>query len=232
MKILVPTVLAALALTSCIVVIDEDGSTVRSHWSTERGSGTSATETRTLATFTRIRVEGSTDVEATSGTTQSVTVTADDNLIDRLTTRVEDGVLVIATKSGSYDFRSGPKVKVACASLAGVSIVGSGDVRVDGVDADTFQVAVAGSGDARVAGKAKRLEVNVAGSGDVRAFDLAADDVTVSISGSGSAHVQAVARMSASVSGSGDVRYRGAPKEVQRSIAGSGTVEASAPAGD
>lgn len=232
MKILAPSLLAALALTSCIIVIDEDGSTVRSGWSTERGSGTSATEQRAVTTFTRIRVEGSTDVEVTSGATQAVTVTADDNLIDRVTTRVDDGVLVIGTKSGNYDFRSGPKVKVACASLAGISIVGSADVRVDGLAADAFQVSINGSGEARIAGKAQRFEVTVNGSGDVRAFDLATDDVSVSISGSGSAHVQAVARISASVAGSGDVRYRGAPKDVQRTIAGSGTVEASAPSGD
>lgn len=232
MKILAPAFLVCLALSSCIVVIDEDGSTVRSHWSTERGSGTPATETRTVAPFARIRVEGSPDVEVTSGATQSVTVTADDNLIERLTTRVEDGVLVIGTKSGNYDFKCGPRIQVACTSLEGVSILGSSDLRASAIDADAFQVAIHGSGAAHLAGKAKRLDVSVSGSGDVRAFDLAVDDVTVSMSGSGSAHVRAAARISAAVSGSGDVRYRGTPKDVQRSISGSGTIEASAASGD
>ena len=65
----------------------------------------------------------------------------------------------------------------------------------------------------------------MSGSGDLRLFDLRAREVHVSIAGSGDAKVNASERLDATVAGSGDVRYRGNPKEVAQSVNGSGSVE-------
>ncbi len=54
------------------------------------GSGTAKTETRPVAGFTSIELAGTGDVQVKQTGTESLTVTADDNLLPLLTTEVVD----------------------------------------------------------------------------------------------------------------------------------------------
>ncbi|KAI1693956.1 putative auto-transporter adhesin, head GIN domain-containing protein [Ditylenchus destructor] len=92
------------------------------------------------------------------------------------------------------------------------SIAGSGDLRMQGLEADHVTLRVAGSGDMQVNGKANSLSVSVAGSGDVKPRELAVDDAKVSISGSGDVTVQASRKLDVRIAGSGDVGYIGSPE--------------------
>lgn len=216
-----------LSTSGCIVAIGpgaSDGMHTHWGWSGKRGSGVSATQTRNLAEFHAIRIEGSCDVEATVGGEQSVLVSADDNLIDDLTTEVENGVLVISTRSGSnLSFRVGPKAVVSVRNLDALSIEGSGDARVSGVSSSGFQAKIEGSGDMRVSGNASKLTLSIEGSGDADLSGLECQDASVSIEGSGDARVHCTGSLSAAVSGSGDISYLGTP-HTSISISGSGDV--------
>ena len=61
-----------------------------------RGSGVPATQARTVPSFGAIDLTGSSSVTVHVGPRQTVVVHADDNLIDRVTTDVRDGVLVVS----------------------------------------------------------------------------------------------------------------------------------------
>ena len=69
------------------------------------GSGRSATETRSVGDFQAVRLSGSMDLQVRQGTTASVQVTADDNLLALLETVVESSAhgptLDIRWKKGS-----------------------------------------------------------------------------------------------------------------------------------
>ena len=65
--------------------------------STTEGSGVSATQARDVAAFNSVELAGSNNVLIRVGGKQSVVVRADDNLLDRVTTEVQSGRLVIAT---------------------------------------------------------------------------------------------------------------------------------------
>ena len=139
--------------------------------------------------------------------------------------------------------RRAPQITVDWASLAALTVEGSGDVLADGLDSPALKVrlqgsgdvtlrqvevrelslALAGSGDVRVSGRSASLAVQLAGSGDVDASDLVAEAVTVSIAGSGDVAVNASQTLSASIAGSGDLRYTGDPR-VSTRVAGSGSV--------
>ncbi len=216
-----------LTISSCIIAVGPgvgEGSHTGWGWSGKRGSGISATQTRAVAEFHAIRVEGSCDVVATVGGAQSVQVTADDNLIDDLTTEVENGVLVISTRPGkNLSFRVDTRATISVPRLDGMQIEGSCDASITGVSGEDFKAAIEGSGDLRVAGKSTKLALSIEGSGDADFSALECQDVNVSIDGSGDARVCASANLSASISGSGDIGYIGSP-HTNISISGSGEV--------
>ena len=219
---LAPVVLAA----GCIIVIDETGT----HWGsyndieTITGSGVAVTEERTVADFTRIEVGGSPDIVVEVGGEKRVEVTADDNLVGFIRTRVENGTLEVGMDSGSYSFRKGPDLLVVVPSLEQIGLSGSSDAKVTGVSGDHFKATVSGSADLTVAGTTDRLEASVSGSGTLNLFELEAQHVNVRVSGSGDANVAVHQSLEAKVTGSGDVRYRGDPPRTSTSVSGSGTV--------
>jgi hypothetical protein len=226
---------AALGLSllggACIFVIDETGMSTRAAWSswdgggpTLRGSGVAASEARGVADFRGVALRGAIDARVRVGEARSVVVRADDNLLEHVVTRVEDGMLIVEMERGSYRFETDLLVEVAVPELEALEISGSGEAAITGLSGPKLRISIAGSGDVTAAGSADELSVSISGSGDVALFDLKVRKATVSIAGSGDVELDVAESLSADISGSGDVRFRGSP-EVRRSIAGSGSVE-------
>jgi hypothetical protein len=187
------------------------------------GSGIAKTESRAMASFSKIDLAGSPDVEVAIGPAASVAVTADDNILSIIETTVEGDTLRIESK-GSYNTSLGVKVKITVPTLDGVSVSGSGDIHVTGLKAGEMEAGVTGSGDVTLNGVVDRLRAHITGSGDLRAGELGAKDVRVTVTGSGDATVHATEELDASVTGSGDVRYSGNPPQVRKNVTGSGDI--------
>lgn len=186
-----------------------------------QGSGVKKTETRKVGSFTRIRVEGSSDVDVKRGP-MKLSVTADDNLLQYIETKIEGNTLVIGAKK-SISPKVGIVVDINMPTLDGVAVEGSGDIRADDVKAAAFHASIAGSGDVWAAGSADSVDASIAGSGDVDLKKLPCKTAKASISGSGNIDIAVSDSLSASIAGSGDVTYSGNPR-VTKSIAGSGDV--------
>lgn len=219
--------LVAASSASCVVHVDSDSGAVESSWfsdgDTVRGSGVAASQLREVGEFRDVSVSGSADVHITIGPERSVRVTADDNLIEKIVTHVEDGSLEIGHERGSYRHRVKLSVEITTPHLDGVSIAGSGDAHVAGLNTTHFTASVVGSGSIRASGRCDELSASIAGSGDLRLEEVVARTATVRIAGSGDARVHAHEKLEADISGSGDVRYRGQPA-VTRHVSGSGSV--------
>jgi Putative auto-transporter adhesin, head GIN domain len=106
------------------------------------------------------------------------------------------------------------------------NVRGSGDVKFGSVKAGQVNISVTGSGDVGAAGNADKVMIEISGSGDVRTSRLIAREVDVKIIASGDADVHATEKLNASVRGSGEIRYAGAPKKVDKEVKGSGSIEA------
>jgi hypothetical protein len=187
------------------------------------GSGVAKTETRSVASFSKIDLSGSPDVEVTIGSPQSVSITADDNLLPIIETTVGRDTLKIDSKE-SYNTSIGIKVKITVAKLEGVSVSGSGNIHAEGLAAGDMDASVTGSGDVFLKGAVNQLSAQVTGSGELQAGDLTAKSVHVGVTGSGDATVHASEELEASVTGSGDVKYSGHPAKVQKRVTGSGNI--------
>jgi hypothetical protein len=232
------SMVAAAALlagaSACIFVVDGDGTQSHSAWNYDwdgdwngtrvRGSGKAATQAREVEDFHAVSIRSCADARIRVGQAKSVNVTCDDNLIEHLVTRVEDGVLVIETDQGSYSYRTEVVIDISVPALDGVAVSGSGDVTVDGLDGGALGLDICGSGDVTARGTVDELTVSISGSGDMALYGLSARSAKISISGSGDVELEVREELSANISGSGDVSYRGSP-EVRRSVSGSGSVE-------
>jgi hypothetical protein len=207
-------------------------------------------QNRHLSGFSAISVTGSYDVYITQGNSESVTVEADDDIINRIITEVKDGELRIYTKKGDsgFNFSWGDKnkmiIRIAAKDLNEISLTGSGDVffkdglrasklalSVTGsgditgkVEVKNLESTVTGSGDIALDGRAESSVVKVSGSGDFRGKTLVTNNTTVRVVGSGDASVNVTRQITASVAGSGDIRYTGSAKQITTSKSGSGDI--------
>ncbi|APV50660.1 hypothetical protein BWI17_13760 [Betaproteobacteria bacterium GR16-43] len=209
------------------------------------GSGRSVTETRNVSGFTGVAFALPGKLQVTQGDKESLTLTADDNVMLVIETVVEKGTLklkfardninvrnakiaaVLTVRNleslavaGSGDVASGP---LKAQKLA-VMIGGSGNVSIDTVNAFEVNVRIGGSGDLAVGGgHAEALTVAIGGSGTLKAPKLESKRAKVSIGGSGDASVWARETLNVSVAGSGSVRYYGDPA-LEKAVVGSGEV--------
>ena len=195
--------------------------------STTEGSGVPAMQTRDVATFNSVELAGSNNVVIRVGEQQSVVVRADDNLLDRVTTQVRSGTLVIANTPGSMTTKSPMSVEVDVPTLTVLTLTGSGNIVVNGIEAESLKVALPGSGTLTGSGTTTRLDVTVGGSGTVEFTQLVANDARAVVSGSGSIFVTATKSLDASVPGSGAILYAGNPQDVTKSVTGTGAITGS-----
>lgn len=208
------------------------------------GSGRVIDDTRILAPFRRVVVNGAVDVHLKRTGAEKAIVHADDNIAPLIEVRVEGDKLLVQTKQdASFRTRSAVSVTVEFKQLDAVQLNGSGDVDADDIkasifegavrgsgdlklrklDADTVAVSLAGSGDFSARGRADKAGFNIEGSGDIDARGLQARTVAVRIAGSGDALVCASEVLQVRIAGSGDVRYCGSPR-VEKQVQGSGEV--------
>lgn len=212
----------------------------------------SEVQDRHLSGFNAIDVSGSFDVYIVQGGTESVKVEAPADVMGHIITEVEDGVLKIHDKNNSgwhwsgWGWGSHKKIAiyVSAKDLNEVGITGSGDVyfkdgirsdalklHVSGsgdvlgkVDVKTLECNISGSGDMKLGGHAENAVVSLSGSGDFSARDLITDNTSVRVSGSGDASIYANNSVEAHVSGSGDVTYSGAAKNIISKKSGTGDI--------
>jgi Putative auto-transporter adhesin, head GIN domain len=190
-----------------------------------RGSGVVA-GTRSVAPFNGVELAGDNIVEVRAGAKQSVVVHAQANMLDRVTTRVLAGTLVIATAPGRGTIIGPMSVTVDVPSLKSLSIApsGSGIITATSINVPSLTVGIAGSGLLRASGTVTRLDVSLGGSGDVELAQLRAHDVRAVLSGSGQMLVSARADLDASLKGNGMILYAGSPPHVTTTVTGSGEI--------
>lgn len=222
--IVVAAAALALAAGAVGVLIGRAAFGGSSSSSTVTGSGHAVVRARQVASFGAVELAGSVPVTVRIGTTRTVLVHGDDNLVSRITTRVEQGRLVVGTRPGSFETRAPMYVEVTAPSLSALTLSGSGVVTLDGIDARALTLALPGSGVVRASGKVDSLRVTLSGSGEAELGSLTARRVDASVSGSGMIAVRATDSLNASVSGSGAILYSGNPPHVLTNVTGSGAV--------
>ena len=192
---------------------------------TTTGSGAVKTETRTVSGFTAVELAGNGDVKIQQSGTESLSISAEENLLPLLTSEVVDGTLKLGIKDGARIDSTQPiTYQVTAKNLTGLDLGGSGNQTATDVKTTSLRVRVAGSGTVTATGTADAQDIQMAGSGTYRGSGLASKTATVNSAGSGTAELAVSDRLDVKILGSGSVTYSGSP-QVTQSVMGSGTLQ-------
>ncbi|MEO8355439.1 MAG: DUF2807 domain-containing protein [Chloroflexota bacterium] len=211
-----------------------------------RGSGNVVSETRKVSGFDAIEVDYPARVLISQGTTESLKIEAEDNLLPGLKTEVKNGELRIYYKSvdgehvnptrtvtinitvrelSAVDFSSAGELildGIKSEDLS-ISLDGAGNVKLNDITVQGLSVNLSGAGSASASGTADDISLNISGFGDFNGKELQTNNASVNISGAGGASVWAEDKLSATISGAGSVNYYGSPT-VTKQISGVGNV--------
>jgi hypothetical protein len=209
-----------------------------------KGNGNVTTQSRSVGDINGVELHTSFDVKLFEGSPSDVKIEAEENIIQYIDLRVENGVLNIRTQdnvwlrtkkdvkiyvtapsfsrvenSGSGNITC--DTKISNDSKMNIDVTGSGDVKLD-IDAPEVDATLTSSGNVKLSGETKMFRGEVTGSGDIRAMELLAEEANVQVTGSGGIDIYSSVKVKASITGSGDIRYKGGAQVVSSSKTGSG----------
>ncbi len=187
------------------------------------GNGKEVTERRSLADFSKIKIDGAFTVSIDIQLQENVIVTGDENLLSRYTTTVQDGLLVISSR-GVMCPRIPPKIRVTNDTLATLLADGSADISISGLDNRTFAVQLDGASELQLSGKSQKFTSRLRGSHTLRAEGFQAQEMKVTIDGTGEAWVHAENKLVAEIKGAGHILFAGNPHTIEQRIYGTGTI--------
>ena len=214
--------------------------------STARGSGNVVTQNRAVSGFTTIHLNYPASVLIRQGSTESLTIEAEDNVAASIQTQVVNHDLEIDTQQNHRLFvvpTRPVRITITVKDLNELDFNSAGDVTVQGLKSDAFKALLDGAGSIKLenlqvgaldaqlsgagsleaAGAAESLTAQVDGLGSFEGASLKCKTANVTLNGLGSANIWADEKLTASINGMGSVSYSG-NAQVTKSVNGLGTV--------
>ena len=182
---------------------------------------------RQVGDFSGIHQSTFADVYITAGDRTTVLVKADEDVIDRLITEVDNGILKIRSEGNMRNVKIF-EVHITMKRIELIKNSGSGNIICKGgLPGNDVKITINGSGDLDANLQAKNLELSISGSGDVDLTGVRGDfDLSVSGSGDVEAEELQLENCKISIQGSGDVKLKGATANLIARQNGSGDVNA------
>ena len=188
------------------------------------GSGNVTTETRSVRNFSEVILAGQGEVIIKQTGTESLKVTADDNLIPILTSNVSNKSLSLNVDSRKC-IVSATEIRftVTVKDLKSVKLSGAGDIDLRQIDTNTLTVQIPGAGNVTAAGETDQLNVSIDGAGSYDSPNLMSNSAVLDIAGFGSIIVAVRNTLNATISGAGSIGYIGDPVVTQK-VTGFGVI--------
>ena len=191
---------------------------------TLNGSGTLVSESRNVEYFNKVSSEGIFEVTITQGAQQSVEVTADNNIISHIRTRVVNNELRLYLDNDNNYSNLTVQIDLVVTSLNGLKNSGIGNIYATNIVEDgSFSIYNTGTGSINIEGASSSLDLVNEGSGYIFGFDFMVNDCAIEIGGSGDVEVNCSNSLDVLIEGSGNVYYKDFPT-INVSITGSGEV--------
>jgi len=208
-----------------------------------KGSGHQVSENHKVGNFTNLEVSGGFRVNLKQDSSQSVDITADDNVMkyvhiesdgDRLNIYCKKNVcgsgemvLTVGVRnleklkgSGAVDFMS--QGKITTKDLA-INLAGASKIDMD-LSAANVTTEGTGSSEVRLRGQATSHRMEFTGAGKVHAFDFVVGKYDIHSTGAAECEINVLNELNVSSTGASDVKYKGNPANVNSSKLGAGSV--------
>jgi hypothetical protein len=210
-----------------------------------KGNGIIKTETRTIGSFGQLSIIGPFDIELISGKEKDIQVTADENILEKIETKIKNNKLLIKINSKT-ELSNYTKlhIKIPVKSLSKIKllgsaeiysnnsfnwdeiefhITGSGEIKLN-IISEYILAIIKGSGEIKLTGSTNKTSCKTLGSGTIDTKELISKETEAKVVGSGEIYVMTKKDIKASVTGSGSIYYYGNPQKVNVKILGSGEV--------
>ena len=227
MKKVMILALCVLSAVSCIHF--RIGNELVSGGNSLKGTGDSAVASYELPDFDSVEISLHADVDfIQTDEGNSVEIRAQENLLEHLNFKVEDGCLKVCFDDGIKANYRDMDIVIRGRSLSALTVRGAADVDImDGLKADNFDLLIQGAGDSDIVGlDAAKVSITVQGAADISVDDLKCDDLSALIQGAGDIKLNGEARnASLTIHGAGDINASGLLTEsVSKSVSGAGSI--------
>ena len=193
------------------------------------------------------RLAANLQVEQTSRSNTLINITGDENLIDKISYKLDGNTLRLAVLDG-YNIKSGNNIFIVVKTplLKGLELNSIGKVKINGpFYADNFELELDGAGMIEASGLNVRLlkataegvgsvilggtagiaRFELEGAGRINAYDLLADSVYSKLEGVGVIDCNPVEYLDAHVNGVGKIKYKSEPKSTKKKVVGIGVID-------
>jgi hypothetical protein len=189
-----------------------------------KGSGNVKTESRNASGFKEIKAENAVELEITVQKDFSLTVEADDNLLDQVKTEVSGSTLKISTNN-SINSKNKIKIKISLPELTDLDVSGASTANISGVKTDSLELDASGASRIKVDGEVKSLDATASGASGIDAENLKTENAKADASGASHVTVSPTGELDAEASGASTVTYTGEPKNIKQNASGASTIK-------
>ncbi len=208
------------------------------------GSGKPQTRDFEVKDFVGVEVGGAFTVEITHSEKFKCSITADDNIVDRIRALTEGGTLHVYLDPGSYVTKSGLRAVISMPKLEEVKLNGSTTCSVSGfkssdslkalisgtsqlkgeMAASDVKVIVVGLSQVALRGSADELTIRASGSSSLDLGDFIINRADVILSGASTANLNVKEKLGFDLTGASRLNYRGGPKIEKAKATGASSV--------
>lgn len=189
-----------------------------------KGSGRIISETRNVGECQGIFIASAGNVIVSEGSSQSIRVEADDNIIDEVITEKVNGMLKVGLKNKSYS-NINVKVYVSLFKVQRLEIQGAGNIKSEEeLGVDSLYLLINGAGNIEVKGSGNFLNCLINGAGNIESQQFVTKECIAVTKGVGNCTVNVTEKLNARVEGVGSIIYYGNPPDVSTSITGVGNI--------
>ncbi|MGD0708758.1 MAG: head GIN domain-containing protein [Anaerolineaceae bacterium] len=188
------------------------------------------------------------DLTITQGDHEALTITGEQNAVQHIQTKNNNGVLEISFDTSNWSNLFDPLTPIHyyltvkdlnSIQLSGagnihadslspdsmsIDLTGAGNITIDHLQTQALSVTLSGAGNFDVSGTATNQDISLSGVGDYHGENLQSDQASVILSGAGSATVWAKTQLDVTISGAGSVNYYGNPT-VSKTVSGVGSIK-------
>ncbi len=203
-------------------------------------SGKATTEQRNVDDFSKLELKGTFKVIISQDSFSMMKITADENVIKQVKSRVSGKTLHVELDkklcdSGVVEIALSSKMWESIEASGEFDITGANVINTDNLDIDLsgaskinlnlmvsrLKTKASGSSEIILSGQARQHIINLSGSNSTEAFDFIVSDYKIETSGSSKLNINVLNNLEVKSSGVSDISYKGTPKNISNSKSGS-----------
>jgi len=209
------------------------------------GSGNVTTENRMVqGDFKSVKVSNAIDLIIEQSAKPEIIVEADDNLQKEITTKVENGTLIIGCNYSSFINVKSRKVTVkmpvieslqasSASKINSVNVLKGENISLKtssaanmnlNIEYDAINCAASSGSSIYIDGKALKLETKASSGSTINAKNMLVNEVIANVSSGGSISTHPIVSLEAKASSGGSINYNTMPKFIQKKSSSGGRI--------